>query len=1026
MPDVTVTASSGVVAAGLGSGPFSPLFRSASGPARAAGVGSVAVTGDVALTASSGVSVSGSATTANNLVIALTASSGVGVSGSSGGPADRVIALTASGLSTAAGLASSGNDRVLSVTAATDSRAGGGGDIFRARVVEVSASGPAVAAGLGSIGGDRLVSGSSSAVAAGTPSLSSATFAASASSSAALAGAGTAVVAIPVSATGSASASGVGGSPPLTASVSAAGAVSAAGSASGVIGSATAEGRARVGGLASVFATWAGGVLPGGDRPDGPNRVLARVLAGNNPFSWAVTASGDVILANGLGPMVRWFPDDEIVEEVGVPAPTAPIVATPSGQGALSGTRVAAVRFVDRLGMPGPISPLSAPFSLGADGLVTNLYRDTATGKTVVECDRPHGITSPSYVEFSDVSRSADGPRQATRIDDVRMLVGGIGAAESNWSAGGSWSRGSASVLYSGLPTTNDPRLVRRQVLRSLEGTTDALYVDVDSEVLSTTTASSSLTDDQLAGREMVPIAPEALEASPLRNSPPPQDKACLVSHGGLLFAAGSAHYSTGHVSYIAGLTTAWTVGASWGSWAVGRVLKVHGVAGSFEVLSVGADGSFEVDAPMPESATYAPYTLSPAPAERRTIRYSAPDDPGSWPPWNAIVVHDEDELVGLASSGPYLHAVAARRTYRVTFSGDPARSASVTPTAARGAVTHRCIVRAEGATLMLDEAGVWALPDDGGPQPLSGPIDNVFSGIDAPLAVDWAADRSLWHGSYDPLLGVARWVVSFVGRSALDTALCLHLRTGDWWFEDYPFVVTSSTQAAIGGVRRAIAGVDLRRVACLWSSRASDGSATPVSGVSTSASSTTIVMSGANFGDLAGQPIAVENDDGTVQVRMVASNTATSIEVVEPWTSTPSSSRFAVGGISWSWRGPWLEMAGGQEGNPRSIEVVHAPAPGERAWLRLYHDHATSPRAAGYSARDDGVETAEGSPKILLDLGRAGPRAGFLTKRAEGHADVHAYGDLFVSVAIAGVQSADPARISRVVVQGYRDGGRS
>lgn len=1073
MPDVSVTATAGFTADAAASVGVSPLLKTAVAGLRAGASASASQVADVPVTVASGVGLGVSAAITANRVISVSAVAGMSA-GAGFGDQDLNLPLAASLASGfSAGVAASlGSVRDPEPIAVAGVGMGATASVGRLDTLSVSASAGMTLGVATVLGGDRLVSATVGVGLGVGSGLGGKVLALSATAGFA---AGSLVVAGPAVAVSATAGAGLGASAsvrPGAIILSATAGMSAGVSAGATIGFTNARATAGLGASASVFATWAGGVLPGGDRPGGPNRLLMEGISTGQPWTFAETSAGHVILATGVGSMLRWSPDEERLFTAGVAAPATAPVCGGVGSGTLTGVRIAFVRFVDDRGKPGPLSPMSSPFSLGGDGLIDDLYAD-ADGQVVIVCDRPHGVVGVGSVEFRDTPGIGSGLRQVTALDATRLRVPGVLAAAVEWGGGG-WIRGSASVAYAAVPTTSDPKIVRRQILRSLEGTTDALYVDVETTDMLATTFQSSLSDDALSAREAVPLNPDRLEDLPLRRSPPPSDKACVCSHLGVLFAAGSAEHSEGHVVTGAGSEWVAVVNGRWGDWTVGRELSIVGAPGRYEVEAWDAANSMaRLSRRVSRTLAYARYVLAPPLAERKTVRFSEPDDPEAWPPWSAISIPDDgDEIVGLYSSGSHLHVVERRHLYRVAFSGDVGRSATVTLAARRGAVNARCVVATENGVMLLDETGVWSLGVNGVVESHSGAVGNVFTGTDsAPIAIAWAADRRLWHGSFDRAMGVARWLVAIrrpkraydaegnrdaqtdptdegtiegtddssenpqipgggesQGGSSvrLDTAICYHERSGAWWFEHYPYDVTASAEAVVDGRSRAIAGVDLRRIALFWGGANDGGLVSPVTGESSSATETTITNASGNFGSLAGEAISVELPSGEIQTRVIASNTATTIEVAEPWSVPPSANRYVVGGIPWSWRSSWLRTSGGEESNPRNVELVHQPvtSTAPSAWITMRRDHLAMPVDAGYSSHDDGVTTTEGSPRISLDLTRGSPRPGYLLKRLEGHADTLAYGDLYLSVSLAGMGGGEVVRIFSLNVEGYREGG--
>lgn len=1021
MPDVSLTASTSAAFGDAASVDVSPYLLTAGSSAAWAGSASVSVTGDVALSASSSMGMTGLAEVEPLKVISLTAATSMGMFDLIGQSKQEVRNLTGSSSMAMAGVGSLANLGLLDLTPSTSMAMSGLASVLLIRSLSLSASSSMAMAGSATVGGsDRLVSASSSMAMAGTPALSGLVFSVTATSSMGMSGVANVGRAIALTATSTVAASGVGSIALGAKVVTAATSMGMSGVASAWIAGFTATTTMGMSSLASVAVDWGGDPVAAGDRTDGPKRLLFQGVSRRFPSRACETSQGDIILATGAGPMLRWTPGTGQLVEAGLQAPSATMTARGTGVGRLVGDRLAWVWYTDERGRNGPPSEPVA-FNLGTDGEITDAQ--LVGGVPTVTCDRPHGLRAAGQVWFVSVPGLGDGPHSVTPIDEYRLQVPGMSA--TSWGGGGWWVRGSATVVYENVPGLVG-NAAGRMIYRTPHGIADAFYRDVDATGSTATTFQSSQDDHDLMGNWSVLSRADQFQDGPGRASPPPQDKSFLCSHMGVLFAAGSVHHDQGHVVGQAGSRVLQVVAGDWGDWCVGRQIEISGVAGEYEVLAWNAaDGLATLDVPLRGSFAYARYTLSPPPAERRLVRYSEPDDPESWPPWNALAMPGEsDEVVGLYSAGSQLYVVCKKVLYRMAFSGPPAETATLSLVARRGCVNGRCIVLMDDGACFLDDSGVWAQTPTDLSEPLSQAISDLFrNDDDAAIKIDWESDDiPHWHGSHDSAHGISRWFVSIVGRDKLDTALCLHHETGEWWIEQYPFEVRSSAEANFAGRDRTIVGADLRRVACLWGDTLDLAPADPASGSVSDSDATTLTDDAADFGDLAGRPVSVVMADGTVQTRIIASNTADTIEVVAPWTTPPAAGlSYVVGGVPWEWKGQWLRRSAEQTGNPQNLEVIHRPlSASAEVSILLYFDQASTPRSWSWASREDGVTVESGSPRIGVNLARTGPRPGYLAKRLEDHADIHAYGDLFLSIALAGVQASEVVRIYRVAVEGY------
>lgn len=786
-----------------------------------------------------------------------------------------------------------------------------------------------------------------------------------------------------------------------------------------------------------------GSNVPGGDTNTGLSACLYE-CSGGAPFTFTETPLGLLLMANGIDPMLRWDGMAQRAEPAGVLAPTEPCLLGGSGVGVLTGTRYAFVRFIDRYGNPSNLSPVSNGVPLGRDGLIDDIAQDSA-GLITVRSDG-HGLATGEQIVFRGVQglEGLNGVQTITVTDGDHFTVDTFrfpapthspGLLPANvkgiWTQGGSWTWGVANVVYGGVPVPSEAKVVRRQILRNLEGDLDALYVDVDTTDLSAATFSSSRSDESLSAQEAVEMSD--FEERPLahRFGVPPSHKAVVVSHQGRVFAAVDRSYSEGCLTPVVGQDYIQGIGTNWPANFAGRLVYVAGASAPYEIarvdvpnqrLYLGSAGSPVVFSDPVNRFTS--YVIRPAPAERKLVHFSEPGSPEAWPASNAFSVpEDGDTVTGLMSRGAHLFVLEGRHVYRFTYQGDPGGDGNLYLASRRGAVNHRVVAQVEGIAYMLDDAGVHAF-DGGSSTPISDDIQVMFrEGGEAPLRLDWSADTTLWHASFDPSLETIRWFVQVVGSTGLYHALCYNYRSRRWWVEQYPTEITSSASGRLGGHGRALAGTDARRVICLGEGELDGvaGSGT-LRGTVTAATATTLTDSTASFGaNLGGASVSIAEGTGRGQTAIISSNTSAVLTLLKPWETIPdSSSVYQIGGVPWSWRSGWLEFVEDESDNPRDIALVYQPLAGPGTMdLQLYFDHRSDPRAWGYTSSQDGVSVTDGSPAIQIDMRDRDYRPGYSTYRHSGHGDRDAYGDLYLSLGLSGVKSAETTRIYQVTVKG-------
>lgn len=414
--------------------------------------------------------------------------------------------------------------------------------------------------------------------------------------------------------------------------------------------------------------------------------------------------------------------------------------------------------------------------------------------------------------------------------------------------------------------------------------------------------------------------------------------------------------------------------------------------------------------------APYTLYTIRPEQGERRLLYYSEAGLSESWPAYNAMAIPEyNDDIVGLLSLGQYLYILERRHIHRLTFQDDP-QDGYTFLSATRGSINNRTFVVADGVTYCLDEIGIHKF-DGSESQSISLPIQNLFQTDGAAdLEIDWTADQTLWHAAHDPVRDTIRWFVSFVGVTGLPNAICYNYRTDRWWLEQYPATITANTNVTFGS-RRSLVGTEARRILCL-----SEGSYDGVTGTGTlrgtvaSATSTTLTDSTASFDAVEGAPVSIISGTGRDQTAIIASVTATTLEIVKPWGTTPdATSVYQIGGIPWQWRSGWFRYVDSEESAARDVEIVFTPTsvPTNLDFL-LYFDQAASPNNWSRSIVQDGVTTTDGDPHITVQLQTS---RGWARQRLGHHAGTYAQSVAWVSVEMLGVAAGDAVRVSQVVL---------
>jgi hypothetical protein len=766
-------------------------------------------------------------------------------------------------------------------------------------------------------------------------------------------------------------------------------------------------------------------VIPGGDQSSGLRQVLYGPISGKLPFSYAESSEGLVMIANGADPMLAWDGVSDAAWQAGVGAPDTVVTMTSSRPGLLTGVRYAFTRWLDSRGNVGNLSPVSDPINLGWDGFVENVKYEAGL---VTIWSRNHRLASSAQIVIQGVDADVpngvpivNGTWTIDVVDANSFTLRGLFLAAGTYKTGGTWTYGSLLMFYNNVPIPTDPKIVRRQLLRNLEGNANVFYVDIDTTDLLSSSFSSGRSDEDLATSDAVPIQFDDREPNSQRYYPPPSHKLAVAAYAGRIWATADLVYSTGNVQVTFGSQIVSGIGTQWTAAMAGRLLYVDGALPQPISQVVTTSQMLVLETPYKgPSQTISFYSIRPAPIERRLVYFSEPSLPEAWPPWNAFALPESsDEIVGLFVLRSFLFVAKERNIYKFSYRQDPGTDGYVWPVAARGCINNRCYAQVESTYYLLDEQGIYMFDGDTA-TPLDGAQYLFKPDTTSAFRVDWTTDRTLWSCVHDPAHHAIRWFVDFVGKPPLTHAICYDYRREQWWLEQFQEAVSASALAVISGYRQPALGTTARRVYCHGQGTL-DGISEAVpgtlSGTATAGDTLSLTDATANFpSNLAGVPVAIVSGTGAGQAGVISSNSATTIVPLDPWLIAPdATSTYQVGGVAWQWKSGWRQITDDEAENPRDLEFVFQPATG-LVNAGVYHDHSSTPESWAESIQRDGVMISQGTPDITIDLSE--PR-GYAIHRMSGHRDPYGFGHRYTAMGLVGVQGIAAHRIYQVVVNG-------
>ena len=757
------------------------------------------------------------------------------------------------------------------------------------------------------------------------------------------------------------------------------------------------------------------------------------------PNDFAETEEGVLFVADGFGPMLKWDGFTAQAEQVGVPAPTTAVTITAgSSPGGIVGAYRAYARFVDRNGLVSDLTPVSEELVVAAR---SGTVQAASSLSPITITSLGHGLNNASRVRVENVTgqTGANGVWDIQVIDENRFLL--LGSAHSGtYRGGGTWTAGATTLTYSNVPTSDDPRVRRRQLLRNTDGQLRTFYIDIDTADLTATTFTTTKTDADLQAGTAVPVVDN--EGDDLGNvhAEPLQTKAFITAHLGRMYAAGEIEYAEGAIALTFGSTTVQGIGTEWTE-----------AARLFFLYALGADRHYEIEAVDTVNQTltltepysgstdaYANYALTPPPGTEDIVQFSEAGLPESWPILNAVALRkDGDKISGLMSHRSMLYILKRKHAYRLTVGEDATRDGDIYLAASRGCINHRCFALVEGAAYMLDEQGVHVFQKAGAENgSVSTPIQTLLE-IRPERAIkhriNFAASR-YFHSVVDPATETIRWFVSMTGQYLPRHCLAYHYTLDRWWIEEYAVPIGASAlgklarQAGLStwgvGREQVFLGSQHRRVLA-WGADLLDGcnSKNHTTGAVASAGVRTLTGEEAFASDAVGCPVVIRSGRGKGQVRLVTAVSGATLSVKRPWLVRPdTTSVYQLGGIVWSYRTGWYRWADEESQNERRIELVFEPADGERLSLKRYRDRSDAPVEMGMTSNADGVRSTKGESELEIDLGR---ETGFVQTRLSGSKELYTHGPRLVSVGLGGVGGPQPTRVYQITLDGVSARGR-
>lgn len=189
-----------------------------------------------------------------------------------------------------------------------------------------------------------------------------------------------------------------------------------------------------------------------------------------------------------------------------------------------------------------------------------------------------------------------------------------------------------------------------------------------------------------------------------------------------------------------------------------------------------------------------------------------------------------------------------------------------------------------------------------------------------------------------------------------------------------------------------------------------------------TAAGGDTLTDSSAAFDqDWVNVPVCITGGRGKGQQRVVVGATGTTLRVGETWSIRPdTTSTYQVGGIRYRYTGGRLRYAPGDERQARNIEVQFEPVGSKlTADLRINHDFSEVPRILGRNVgtgQTTGAKATTGDPAWVIDLSKPN---GQIWQRLDGHREGDTDGPRLMRIQVEGVSGPEVIRYGEMVLMG-------
>lgn len=550
------------------------------------------------------------------------------------------------------------------------------------------------------------------------------------------------------------------------------------------------------------------------------------------------------------------------------------------------------------------------------------------------------------------------------------------------------------------------------------------------------TTSDATLISESFAYFLVQPYVSDSNQPSAQRHTPPPDYMSVAVWYNDRMHWLAPIRYTEGTVTLTEGDATVTGAGTAFTEEMVGRLLCIDGSARPYRIASWTAVDELELTEQAEADVASAAYAIYADPKEDVTVYASERDLAESVPTTNDIpiqqAVNDHDGLVGGFPLGASLFVVMRRQIHRIWYSSQEVFEAKASLVALRGAFNQECHDMFEGVVYLMDEFGCWRFTGDGAPDPISGPLQNLFRDG----TIDFSRSYQ-FHVRVDPNQQCVYFFVHYTTDAAGQPRRCAkyNLRTAAWTPASYVHQFGASAWAEVSGRMRLVAGGEDDHVYVL-NEGLSDHLATAVRGVAVSGSGTTVTIPAAGIAmdDWKRASVAVLHlATGTCEKRKITTNGATdgsgNVQITTAaWDETPAAGDIVtVGGILATGKTGAFDLVGGEAGgedNERGSRIYYQPTTNNgELLLRQWYDYDTAPTDFGYPDNPGlGARTLEGTSWLSIDTTYAqgeSTNCGYERLAVSGQTTDGARSKRSVQIEIAAIQGLDAMIVDELVAEG-------